>query len=511
MSSRTAFWRKIGYLCAIVILLSSLAWISPPETTPGSGGQGGSPGGVLAQLRVENGLSQANLGEIDPTSEAIKLATLGMRGVAANVLWTKANGYFRTKDWNNFSATVQQIIKLQPNFVGVWRYQGWVQAYNVSVEWDDYRDRYFWVTKGINFLREGTRYNGAEPILQWDIGWTTGHKLGRADESKQFRRLFREDDVFHGDRPVALRDNWLVGKEAFLEARDMIDNRGLAIRGQNPLLFHADIPLWQANYATAREDDGDFGEVARLAWDKAAREFEQFGVRDLPTTDGRTLRLVDYDENMAQLSALKLQIDEVAPGLRQRLLEEKLPSLSEEERVTYAKPVQEYGLSDYDNATIIARKLNITYDEIIEHSRDLPTAEQVAKLCQRAEELEATQLTLDNWRNVVKYAYWNMRCKAEATENAIEGRRAIYEADRAFRDDAELEKARDLYLTGMQHWRKVLDEYPALKEDPTVGEGLADVIMRYQECLRQLDETLPEPFVLSDVMEAQLRYMQLPK
>jgi hypothetical protein len=510
VSSRTAFWRKIGYLCAIVVLLSSLAWISPPETT-GSGGQGGSPGGVLAQLRSENGLSQANLGEIDPTSEAIKLATLGMRGVAANVLWTKANDYFRTKDWNNFSATVQQIIKLQPNFVGVWRYQGWVQAYNVSVEWDDYRDRYFWVTKGINFLREGTRYNDAEPILQWDIGWTTGHKIGRADESKQFRQLFRDDDVFHGDRAVALRDNWLVGKEAFLEAREMMDNRGLSIRGQNPLLFHADIPLWQANYASAREDDGDFGEVARLAWEKAAREFEQFGVRDLPAYDGRTLRLADYEANVAQLAEIQKQMEEAAPGLRDKLLEEKMPSLTEEELVTYKRTIGEYGPSDYDNAQKISRKLHVTYGEISDRAKDLPTAEQVAKLCERGQQLEATLLTLDNWRNVVKYTYWNERCKAEATEDAIEGRRAIYEADRAFRDEAELEKARDLYVTGMGHWRKVLDQYPVLKTDPTVGEGLADVIMRYQDCLRQLDETLPEPFVLADVMEAQWQYMQLPK
>ncbi len=79
----------------------------------------------------------------------------------------------------------------------------------------------------------------------------------------------------------------------------------MSIRGQNPLLFHADIPLWQANYASAREDDGDFGEVARLAWDKAAREFEQFGVRDLPTTDGRMLRLNDYQENIAQLGKIQ--------------------------------------------------------------------------------------------------------------------------------------------------------------------------------------------------------------
>ena len=80
----------------------------------------GSAGGLLARLRNEHKLGQANLGQIDPTSETIKLATLGMRNIAATLLWKKANDYKMREDWTAFSATAEQIIKVQPNFPTVW-------------------------------------------------------------------------------------------------------------------------------------------------------------------------------------------------------------------------------------------------------------------------------------------------------------------------------------------------------------------------------------------------------
>ena len=164
---------------------------------------------------IEYHLSQAQLGQIDPTSVTIKLATLGMRGVAANILWEKATDFKMKKDWTNLGATLNQITKVQPNFINVWSNQAWNLSYNVSVEFDDYRQRYRWVIKGIDFLKEGIRYNERQPRLLWDMGWMISEKIGRADESKQFRKLFKEDDDFHGSPPLALRDNWLVGKEWF--------------------------------------------------------------------------------------------------------------------------------------------------------------------------------------------------------------------------------------------------------------------------------------------------------
>ena len=116
MSPQRSFVRKNVYLAAIVVLLVPLYLLSRPATPPRKGGEG-SPGGLLARMRKKEKLSQSQLGQIDPAGETIKLATLGMRGVATLVLWEKANEYYKKKDWVNFSATVMQTTKLQPHFV----------------------------------------------------------------------------------------------------------------------------------------------------------------------------------------------------------------------------------------------------------------------------------------------------------------------------------------------------------------------------------------------------------
>ena len=110
MSSRSSFFRKIVYLVVIAALLLPLRWLSHPATVAVKGVPD-SPGGKLAQLRDHYHLSQAQLGQIDPTSVTIKLATLGMRGVAANILWEKANDFKMKKDWTNLGAA-------QPNHQG---------------------------------------------------------------------------------------------------------------------------------------------------------------------------------------------------------------------------------------------------------------------------------------------------------------------------------------------------------------------------------------------------------
>jgi hypothetical protein len=130
MNQRQRFIRKIVYVCIIAALLLPLSWLSQPETTEAKGGR-------LAQMRSEYRLGQAQLGEIDPASETIKLATLGMRGVAANILWNKSHEYNKNEDWVNLAATLEQIARLQPNFVSVWIYQGWNLSYNISVQFDD--------------------------------------------------------------------------------------------------------------------------------------------------------------------------------------------------------------------------------------------------------------------------------------------------------------------------------------------------------------------------------------
>ena len=81
--------RKIIYIALIGVLIIPLSFIALPETRDADG-QIKNAGGVLSRLRNEHELSQARLTEVDPASETMKLASLGLRGIAVNVLWSQA-------------------------------------------------------------------------------------------------------------------------------------------------------------------------------------------------------------------------------------------------------------------------------------------------------------------------------------------------------------------------------------------------------------------------------------
>ena len=74
MSERKSLIKKLIYGAMIVVLWVPLSLMSQPRTKDSSGG-------ALAVLRKQHKLSQAELGQIDPTSATMKLATMGLGGV----------------------------------------------------------------------------------------------------------------------------------------------------------------------------------------------------------------------------------------------------------------------------------------------------------------------------------------------------------------------------------------------------------------------------------------------
>ena len=158
MSQSRSFARKVTYIAVIGGLLIPLSLVSRPATRDKQN-LIRDAGGVLSSLRDEYELSQARLSEIDPGSETMKLASLGLRGLAVNLLWMKALDAQEKKQWDVFSSTLNTLVKIQPNFIKVWEFQGHNLSYNTSNEFDDYEQRYHWVKKGIEFLTEGIAYN----------------------------------------------------------------------------------------------------------------------------------------------------------------------------------------------------------------------------------------------------------------------------------------------------------------------------------------------------------------
>lgn len=506
MSSRSSFLRKIGYLVAIAVLLMPLFWLGQPATNAVQGVQG-SPGGKLAQLRKEYHLSQAELGQVDPTSVTIKLATLGMRGIAANILWEKANEFKMKKDWTNLGATLNQIIKVQPNFINVWINQAWNLSYNVSVEFDDFRERYRWVIKGIDFLKKGIGYNDREPRLLWDVGWFTSHKIGRSDEQKQFRKLFKEDDDFHGSRPLALRDNWLVGKQWFEWAVKKVETLGVSMMGKTPLLYRSNGPMCQMNYAEDQEKDGTFGPVAKAAWQRAASEWHRYGTEELPTSFRNeetqkpiVVRLNDLEMHEEAAKKLASQLDAMEPGLREKLVEQRRAALTGAQRKALETPLGERTGKQFELAAQAEQAIHVTDNDVARKITG-PRRKEALQLAKEAMKQQQMARYISGYRNIVNFVYWRLRAEAEQTDDMIDARRLVYLGDREY-SEGDLVAARDAYQQGLNAWRAALDKYPSFVNDQTTDEDLMEVIRRYRNILKQLDEPFPKPFILQDVIDA---------
>lgn len=504
MSSRSSFFRKIVYVAAIGALLIPLFWLSQPATNPAKREQA-SPGGKLAQLRDQYKLSQAQIGEIDPTSVTIKLATLGMRGVAANILWEKATDFKMKKDWTNLGATLNQITKVQPNFINVWSNQAWNLSYNVSVEFDDFRQRYRWVIKGIDFLKEGIRYNERQPRLVWDLGWMISQKIGKADESKQFRKLFREDDDFHGSRPLAQRDNWLVGKEWFDRGVEMVDS-GMSMLGKSPLIFRSSGPMCQMYYAEYQEKDGTFGEVAKNAWIGADTEWKRYGTEEIPTSfrnektqEPIVIRLGEEEVKEETAKKLLAQLESMQPGQRNKIIEEKRKTLSKAQLEALETAPEKRTAKQHELASQAEEAMKVTHNEVARRIKGVKH-EEAMNLAKEIAELEEIATYIRRYREIVNFSYWRLRAQMEQSDDLLSARKLLYQGDRAYAE-GDLVAAKAAYVAGMDYWRKVLDKAPAMLPDQTAGDDLMDVIKRYRRILSQLDEPFPQRFILQDVID----------
>jgi hypothetical protein len=502
MTPQRSFVRKNVYLASIVVLLVPLYLLSRPATPPRQGGEG-SPGGLLARMREEEKLSQTQLGQIDPAGETIRLATLGMRGVATLVLWEKSNQYFKKHDWVNFSATVMQMTKLQPHFVSVWRYQGWVFSYNCSAQFDDYRARYLWVMKGVKFLQDGIRYNEHAPILLWDVGWIIAHKLGSADEVKQHRRQFKADDEFHGSRPLAERDNWLVGKQWFREACRRVD-AGDKIN-KTPVLFRCEPAMCQMHYCEAIEKEGTFGEVAQREWRNAATEWQAFGDEDIPTSDKTYIRLNDeevYRDKYARC------LDKIDPGgtLRAKIEAELRGELTEAQRAAVDLAPSARTTEQTVLAAEAESRLRYSVDDVARRVAGAARSEAL-KLAKEAKQHDAVINRIEGSRQTVNFKYWKLRADVEQRPETVAARQWIHQADEAF-ELGELPDAKLAYRHGFDDWNAVMEslykedqtaakdprkkylgrKYEEFMESDTTGRDLMDVIRRYQQFLEQCDE-----------------------
>ncbi len=135
----------------------------------------------LNRQRTELGLTRvAPLENAPPVLAFTTVALGGFRGLIANALWVRANDLQMEDKYFEQVQLADWITKLEPTFVHVWLVQAWNMAYNISVKFRDPYDRWRWVQRGIELLRDqGLQYNPKEALLYRELAWFYQHKIGQ--------------------------------------------------------------------------------------------------------------------------------------------------------------------------------------------------------------------------------------------------------------------------------------------------------------------------------------------
>src|SRR5262245_37870897 len=153
---RQALVRKVTYFVLIVVLITGTLFYRRQ---------------VLEPQADQLVLREQAVGESDLTGAAVRLSLTGSRGVALCALWMMANDRQMKHEWNELEILINSIIKIQPHFTTPWLFQSWNLAFNVSVECEDIKDKYFYIGRGIRLLAEGERQNRNHPDLRFAVGY----------------------------------------------------------------------------------------------------------------------------------------------------------------------------------------------------------------------------------------------------------------------------------------------------------------------------------------------------
>jgi hypothetical protein len=509
MNRTTQLRRKLIYLAILVVMLIPLYLLGQPA------GGGGDGGGRLAQMRDSYDISESDLGEISPASETMKLASLGMRGVAASLLWKKSHEYRVMHEWDRLKASLNNIALLQPHFDKVWEFQAHNLAYNVSTEFDDYRQRYEMVREGTEFLTKGVKQNTKAPRLIWYTGWFYGSKLGLSDEKRQFRRLFADDDVLHANLleqgiaidgpeaqgPLRKPDNWLVGRLWLNSGYDLVE-AGVPIRRQTPINFYETGPKWRIKHAEAIESEGVLDDKAREAWQRASEDWQGLGNRSIPTTASFTIKLGQIDELYRRRAETIAEIRDLAGPAFEQAEKELIDTFDPVIREALLTPPEKRTKSQQSiadqNSSAIEPDL-----AAVARNADPSVRLRVLQLVDAVKDLDERIIKTDGHRKQINYPYWETLALAEQEERTVNARRLIYEAERALSKEGLLEESIKLYEESFELWAEIFDDYPIL----VIDDSAQDLFESIKDYMKATDsDEIPEEFPLKTFCELMGQY-----
>jgi hypothetical protein len=188
--------------------------------------------------RAKLGLTRvAPLENAPPVLAFTTVALGGFRGLISNILWIRATDLQDEDKFFEMAQLADWITKLEPHFVHVWLVQAWNMAYNISVKFTDFSDRWRWVKRGIELLRDlGVEVSG-------DVSWKPW-----ADKSYLTESDLADPDIAANVRAIA----------------DTFEHINFFARTDDGILVHCD-RVWRPLRCGAGRIDEFAGEVERAS------------------------------------------------------------------------------------------------------------------------------------------------------------------------------------------------------------------------------------------------------
>ncbi|HYW80094.1 MAG TPA: hypothetical protein VE890_10985, partial [Thermoguttaceae bacterium] len=313
----------------------------------------------------------------------------------------------------------------------------------------------------------------------------------------------QDDDYHQHSWPWAVgedRDNWLVGKQWFKRAEELIETTGVPMTGKSPLMLYSDAPMCQIYYAESLEKDGRFGEEAKVQWIKASKEWSDYGDREIATSyeDVPFVRLNDLERVQEEAEGVLKELEPLLATKHDQIEQEKRAELTDEQRQVLEIPSSERTAEQQRLAEAAEKQIEVTHKEVAQRLEGADRTKAIALIKQLAEKQRLAKV-VDRYRYPVNFDYWLYRTTVEQDDLTLAARELIHDGGKAFAD-GDLEPARKLYDEGLQAWRKVLDKYPRVATEPIERSELTDVIDVYRRLLELRDEEFPDPFILQDIL-----------
>ncbi len=231
----------------------------------------GASGGLLPRL---NDLSRDHVLRYTdaPLENAPPFVALGraigaVRGIIVDYLWIKVHLMKEKGLYYEIMADSELITKLQPRFAAVWAFLGHNMAYNISVTHNTAEERWEWVQKGINLVRnQGLRYNPNDLQLHRELAFWFLHKIEGVSDDAHFQyktELAREWHDVLGEPPYD-RQERIAWIKAIADAPDGLDEAERRTPGVKGLVerLRAGLTPYQARFRFAL-DRGFLRLVAR--------------------------------------------------------------------------------------------------------------------------------------------------------------------------------------------------------------------------------------------------------